>query len=216
MRTFRGITVTFTPPEFGTPVPASHRSQEAIELLRFRRSTSPDMMTAPGPSAEELQSILYIASRVPDHRRVFPYRFIVFEGEARAAAGAILARAFRAANPQAEEKHVAIERNRFLRAPTVVGIVAKIDPNHKTPEWEQTLTVGAVGENLLIAARAHGFASCWLTEWYSYDPSVCGAFGLAGGERMAGFVYLGTAKEPPKERLRPELSAIVSRYEARK
>jgi nitroreductase len=204
--------VTFIPPAFGTPLAAAHPSEETIRLLRLRRSTSADMLTVPGPNAEELQSILYIASRVPDHRRVFPFRFIVFEGEARAAAGEVLARAFKAANPAAEEKHVAIERGRFLRAPAVVGIVARIDSNHKTPEWEQTLTVGAVGENLLIAASAHGFAANWITEWYSYDRAVLEAFGLAPGERMAGFVYLGTAKEPPKERLRPDLSGLISRF----
>lgn len=204
--------MTFIPPEFGTTLAPAHPSEEAINLLRLRRSTSAELLTEPGPDAAQLQSILYIASRVPDHRRVFPYRFIVFEGEARVRAGEILAKAIRTANPDADEKHVAIERNRFLRAPTIIGLVARIDPTHKTPEWEQTLTVGAAGENLLIAASAHGFAANWITEWYAYDPAVLAAFGLIAGERMAGFIYIGTAKEAPKERLRPGLSGIVSRF----
>lgn len=204
--------MTFTPPEFGTTLSPAHPSAEAIGLLRLRRSTSAEMLTEPGPGAEELQSILYIASRVPDHRRVFPYRFIVFEGRAREKAGDILAAAYREATPDAQGKHIEIERNRFLRAPVVVGLVAKIHKDHKTPEWEQTLTVGAAGQNMLIAANAHGFAANWLTEWYAYDHNVGVAVGLAPGERMAGFIYIGTAKEPPRERLRPELSAIVSRF----
>jgi nitroreductase len=202
------------PPEIGTPLPAAHPSHAAIRMLRLRRSTSPELMTEPGPREEQLRTILEIGARVPDHRRVFPFRFILFRGEGRAAAGHVLAHAFAAANPDADDARIEIERRRFLRAPLVIGVVARLDPAHKTPEWEQTLTCGAVGQNLLLAASAHGFAACWITEWYSYDRTVLDAFGLKSEERMAGFVYVGMAKDSPKERPRPDLQAITAVFSA--
>ena len=202
----------FTPPEFGAPLPAARPSAEAIELLRYRRSTPADLMTGPGPDEEALMSILQIAARVPDHRRVNPYRFIIFRGDARAEAGEIIERAFRTNEPQADQNRLAAERGRFLRAPTVVAVVFSADTAHKTPEWEQILTTGAVCENMLIAASAHGIAAQWITEWYAYDRAVLSAFGLGPEERIAGFIYLGTAREEPKERLRPSLSALMSRF----
>lgn len=202
----------FTPPEFGEKLPAAHPSDDTIELLRLRRSTAADLMTGPGPGAGQLRSILSIAARVPDHRRVNPFRFIVFEGAARAAAGEILAHAFLANEPEASAERVDAERRRFLRAPVVVAVVSAVDRTHRTPEWEQILTAGAACQTMLIAASAHGFAAQWITEWYAYDRAVLEAFGLFAGERIAGFVYLGTAKEPPLERQRPELSALLSRF----
>lgn len=202
------------PPEFGAPLPAARPSEETIELLRYRRSTLADMMTAPGPSPDELQSILAIGARISDHRRVYPFRFIIFDGEGRARAGEIIARAFAAADPLAGEDRVAVERNRFLRAPVVVGVVSAVDRAHKTPEWEQLMTVGAVCQNMLIAASAHGFAGQWITEWYAYDRAVLDGFGLAPSERIAGFIYLGTAKEEPRERQRPDLQTLISRFES--
>lgn len=204
----------FTPPEFGKPLPAAHPSEDTIELLRLRRSTAADLMTEPGPGADELASILSIASRVPDHRRVNPFRFLVFEGEGRAAAGEILARALAQAEPQAGASRLEAERGRFLRAPVVVGVISSVDRTHRTPEWEQILTSGAVCQNMLIAASAHGFAAQWLTEWCAYDRSVLDAFGLKPGERIAGFVYIGTAREDPLERQRPDAGALTTRFRA--
>ncbi len=207
------MTITpFKPPEFGAPLPAAHRSAETIALLRMRRSTPAELMTAPGPDAAELRSILQIASRVSDHRRVYPFRFILFEGEARARAGDIIARAFVANEPKAEAKQAEFERGRFLRAPVVVAVVSVVDRTHKTPEWEQLMTAGAVCQNMLVAASAHGFAALWITEWYAYDRAVIDAFGLKASERIAGFLYLGTAREEPRERQRPELDALITRF----
>lgn len=203
----------FTPPEFGAPLPPAHPSEETIELLRLRRSTAADLMTGPGPNADELQALLEIASRVPDHRRITPFRFIVFEGDARARAGEAIARGFAANEPGAAPERVNAERNRFLRAPVVIAVVSAVDRAHKTPEWEQVLTVGAVCQTMLIAASAMGFASQWITEWYAYDTSVLTAFGLKDGERIAGYVYLGAAKEDPKERLRPDVPSLITRFE---
>lgn len=198
-------------PAFGAPMASANPSDEARRMLALRRSTSPDRMSGPGPDPETLDAMLEIAARVPDHRKIVPFRFIVIEGEARSRIGAIIGARFAAATPEAAPDRVETERRRLLRAPTVVAVVARIDPAHKTPEWEQTLTNGAVCFNLLLAASAYGFAGCWLTEWYGYDAVVMRALGLGAQEKVAGFVYLGTATEPPRERQRPVMAEIVSR-----
>jgi len=199
-------------PEFGQEMEPAHPSLEARHLLALRRSSSADRMTGPGPSAETLEAILTIAARVPDHRRVFPFRFIVFEGHARRRAGEVLAERFAATTPDATPDKVEVERRRFERAPVVVAVVARIDKAHRTPEWEQVLTNGAVCLNLLLAASAFGFAANWLTEWCAYDDGVLAGLGLSPDEKISGLIYLGSAAEPPRERLRPVMTDIVSWY----
>ena len=202
----------FPKPDLGDPLPPSHQSEDALRMLFLRRSTPADGLGEPGPDAAALETMLDIAARVPDHRRVTPYRFVVFQGDARARFGETLKAAFLANNPDAEGKRVDYEANRFLRAPVVVAVISAVDPAHRTPEWEQLMTAGAVCQNLLLAASASGFAAQWLTEWYAYDETVTSALGLGADERVAGYVYIGTAAEDPRERARPDLAAIVSHY----
>lgn len=204
--------MSLTAPPLGEPTPAAFPSDDSVRMLRQRRSTSPELMQGPGPSALELRTILEIGARVPDHRRVYPFRFIVFEGDRRAVAGAIFAERLAAIDSSADTAKLDVERRRLLRAPSVVAVVSKVDRSHKTPEWEQVLTAGAVCENLLLAASAHGFAACWLTEWPAYDAGVREALGLAADERFAGFIYFGSARENPKERPRPDLDALITRF----
>lgn len=200
-------------PELGDSLPAAHPSKEAIELLRLRRSTPADFLSEPGPDQETLATLLKIAARVPDHRRVVPFRFIIFEGAARARFGEVLKKAYLANEPNAEDRRIACEQNRFMRAPVVVAVISRVDPDHRTPEWEQVLCAGAACQNLLLAASAHGLAAQWLTEWYAFDPQIAQALKLGQQERIAGFVYIGTAREDPKERARPVMNDIISRYE---
>jgi nitroreductase len=199
-------------PQFGEALPAACPSDEAARLLSCRRSTAPDFLGEPGPARGEIDAILRIGARVPDHRRVVPFRFILFEGEARARAGTILAAAFRDNEPEAPAEKAAFEGARFLRAPLVVAVVSKVDRAHRTPAWEQILTAGAVCQNLLLAASAFGFGASWITEWYGYDRGVLAGFGIADEERIAGFVYIGTAREAPKERQRPDVGALTCRF----
>jgi nitroreductase len=104
------------------------------------------------------------------------------------------------------------ERNRFLRAPVVIGVISAAREQHKIPVWEQELSAGAVCQNILIAATALGFVGNWLTEWYAYHPVVKQKMGLKPGERIAGFIYIGTAKDELEERPRPEMDKIVSLF----
>jgi nitroreductase len=187
---------------------------DALELLKTRRSMKPIEMTGPGPDTRELETLLTIASRVPDHGKLAPWRFIVFEGAARKAAGQVIAKIFADAHPEATGDQLAFERNRLARAPLVVAVVSRAAPHVKIPEWEQQLSAGAAAMALVMAAHASGFAASWITEWYAYDRAVLDALGLAPHERVAGFVHIGRPRKPPEERERPKLADIVSRYSA--
>jgi nitroreductase len=185
---------------------------EALDLLKTRRSVKPIELTGPGPLPAELDTLLTVASRVPDHGKLTPWRFIVFEGDARLAAGEAIATVFKAANPQATEDQIAFERNRLARAPLVVAVVSRAAPHVKIPEWEQVLSAGAAAMNLVTAAHALNFAATWITEWYAYDRGVLDALGLAANEKIAGFVHVGRAAKPPEDRPRPPLPEIVTRF----
>jgi len=187
-----------------------HGDSAVLRHLGSRRSVSAAALGDPGPDRATLSSLLTIAARVPDHKKLAPWRFIVVEGDARARFGETLARACSANEPEASPVRLETERGRFLRAPTVVLVVFSPVPNPAAPEWEQILSTGAVCLNLLHAATASGFGAQWITEWYAYDPAVQAAFGLKPGERIAGFVYIGTPKEKPADRERPNLGAITS------
>ncbi len=184
---------------------------ETINLLCSRRSVSPNMLTEPGPSADDIQILLLIASRVPDHGRLTPWRFIVLSGEGRERIGQTIAAAFRSDEPGIADDRVAFERNRLSRAPVVIGVVSRAQPHVKIPDWEQVLSAGAVCMNLVVAANAMGYGTAWLTEWYAFDRRVLDALGLAPDERIAGFIHIGTPKEPPVERPRPVLADLVTR-----
>lgn len=189
-------------------------THSTMELLLTRRSVKVAMLASPGPNADELQSILTAAARVPDHKRVVPWRFIIFEGEARASFGEVLASACAAeeASPPSSVR-LDMERARLMRAPTVIAVVNRVVPTPGVPEIEQMLSCGAACQNLVLAANALGYGTCWITEWYSFSPRVGKALGLADNERMAGFIYIGTAQERQADRERPSLAQIVSRWQ---
>jgi nitroreductase len=186
----------------------------ALELLKTRRSVKPIELGGPGPAEAEIETLLKIASRVPDHGKLAPWRFIVFEGEARRTAGEAIASAFRANRPDATPDQIDFERNRLARAPLVIAVVSRAAPHVKIPEWEQQLSAGASAMTLVIAAHAMGYAASWITEWYAYDRRVLDALGLAANERIAGFVHIGRPAKPPEDRERPELNVIVTRFGA--
>ncbi|MDP4025794.1 nitroreductase [Methylobacterium sp. NEAU 140] len=181
-----------------------------LDLLRTRRSVPPPLLDEPGPSAAELETILAAASRVPDHGKLAPWRFLVIAGDARARIGEILAATWAADNPEAGPERLEQERRRLSHAPVAVAVVSRAGPHAKIPEWEQVLSAGAATMNLVVAANALGFSTAWLTEWYTYDRRVLDALGLAPEERMAGFVHIGRAREIPSDRPRPALSDIVT------
>jgi nitroreductase len=187
---------------------------DALELLSTRRSFKPVELAGPPPSAAEVDKLLTVASRVPDHGKLAPWRFIVFEGEARYSAGNAIASAFRNKFPDAKPEQVEAERERLARAPLVVAVVSRAAPHVKIPEWEQVLSAGAAAMNLVMAAHALGYGASWITEWYAYDRDVLDAFGLAPHEKIAGFVHIGRPPDRPEDRPRPPLNEIATRFSA--
>jgi nitroreductase len=189
------------------------RPDNTLDLLSTRRSVPPLALGEPGPSAAELERLLTIGARVPDHGKLAPWRFIIFEGSGRIAAGELIARTFSADHPDADPERVELERKRLAHAPLVIGVVSCAAPHVKIPEWEQVLSAGAVCMNLVVAAKAMGYAASWLTQWYSYDRRVLNGLGLAPHEKIAGFVHVGLSAAAPEDRVRPALSSITSRFQ---
>jgi nitroreductase len=185
---------------------------QALDLLLSRRSGSAKAMTGPGPGPEEVETILTAAARVPDHGKLFPWRFILFEGEARARFGEICLECLRRTEAVTPER-AALEAGRFLRAPVVAGVVSRVREGIPIPVWEQELSAGAVCQTMLIAAHALGYVAAWLTEWPAYHPLVKEQLGLKSGERIAGFVYIGKSAVKLEERARPDLTKIVTRFQ---
>lgn len=183
---------------------------QTVDLLLSRRSGSAKRMKGPGPSPEQIRTLIACAARVPDHGKLTPWRFVIFQGEARAAFGEILVHALKSTEPGAAEDRVAQERTRLLRAPVVVAAVSHVREGIPIPEWEQILSAGAACQTLCIAAHAMGFVANWITEWYAYDPVVREALGLKSGERIAGFIYIGHPAEPLIDRPRPDIDLIAT------
>ena len=164
---------------------------DALELLKTRRSFKAVELSGPGPSAAEIDTLLTVASRVPDHGKLAPWRFIVFEGEARLAAGQAIETAFRAKYPEAKPDQLDYERKRLARAPLVIAVVSRAGPHLKIPEWEQVLSAGAAAMSLVLAAHA---------------------LGLKDNEKVAGFIHIGTPAHAPEDRPRPALAEIATRF----
>jgi nitroreductase len=190
-------------------------NQPVVDFLLARRSSKPALLAAPGPSPAELETILKAASRVPDHKKLAPWRFIVFEGAARAAFGERLAEICAAEEADgASPARIQTERERFVRAPLVVCVVYAPKTDKPVPEIEQLMSTGAACFNLCLAANALGYGTSWITEWYAFNRSVGAVLGLAKDEQVAGFVYVGTATEDQPDRDRPDLADIVTRWQA--
>jgi nitroreductase len=177
--------------------------------LATRRSGKPRDMIAPGPDTKTLDAILKLAMRTPDHGKLFPWRFVKIED--RTALAKVLEEAFVSANPDARAAQVEAATAAIKMAPTLIILLYAPQESAKIPEWEQQLSVGAVGMNLLHATHAHGFVASWITGWACYDTNVQAAL-CKDSERIAGFFFMGTAGQPLEERPRPEFDAIVRRF----
>ena len=181
-----------------------------IDYLATRRSVPAFQMCEPGPSTAELEQILTLAVRVPDHGKLAPWRFVVYRGAARAKIGVALLTMALGKNPALSEEMIAVERARFTRAPVVIGVISTARPHVKIPEWEQLMSAGAVCLNLLMAANALGYVSNWLTEWFAYDEGAHPLLGIQPGEKVAGFIHIGSTTFPITERPRPALGDVVT------
>ncbi|PLX33247.1 MAG: nitroreductase [Hyphomicrobiales bacterium] len=181
-----------------------------LDLLLSRRSALTRDITAPGPDPDQLETILTIGARVPDHGKLTPWRFVVVEGEAMQQLGEVLQQAYDKAAPEPEPRRREAEGRRFADVPVVIFVVSRDVPHIKIPRWEQILSAGAVCQNMLIAAKALGYAAQWTSDWLSYDRNVLEALGLGEDEQVAGVISIGTTAEALEERPRPALADIVT------
>ncbi|MDM9622369.1 nitroreductase [Rhizobium sp. S96] len=181
-----------------------------IDYLGVRRSIPAFQMCEPGPEKAEIEEILRLASRVPDHGKLAPWRFIVYRGEERKRISEELLKLALEIKPDLSDEMIQVERARLTRAPVVVAVVSTAAPHVKIPEWEQLMSAGALCLNIIFSANANGWVANWLTEWYAYNERAYPLLGVQPGEKVAGFIHIGSTTVPPIERPRPELSQTVS------
>lgn len=179
-----------------------------IDFMLKRRSVLVKNMTAPGPDVDELNTILNIAARVPDHRKLEPWRFLVIQGDARTRLSEELAKV-KSKQMDLEPEQLAAEKTCFARAPLVIAVIAA-PIEHKTPKNEQILSAGAVCQHINIAAGAMGYTSQWITGWSCENPDAQKVFGLVDNEFIAGYLYIGSCDEQPAERKRPDMTDKVT------
>lgn len=192
--------------DLGAPLPDPTPSPELLHRLATRRSAPAQALTAPGPDAAQISDLLTLAARTPDHGKLFPWRFVVLGPVTRAdLAERLTALATRQGLPAKATAVLA----KLTAAPTTILVISTAAPGSK-PVWEQELSAGAVCMNLEHAANAMGFSSSWITDWYSYDAEALVLFGVRDGEKVAGFIHIGTTTEPALERIRPDLSALTT------
>ncbi|MEM7023329.1 MAG: nitroreductase [Pseudomonadota bacterium] len=184
-----------------------------LAALRTRSSVAPPFLGPPGPDEAMLAEILGAGANAPDHGRLRPWRFLVFQAQAREQLGEIFAAALLKRQPDASEESLAQERNRPMRAPLVLVVVAKLDPDHpKIPEFEQILSAGAAVQNLLLAAHSQGFGAKWLSGTNAYDSHVTTALGLGPNDRVAGIVHIGTVKGDPPQAPRADAGEFTTQW----
>jgi nitroreductase len=201
------VTVDLPPaPEFGAPIPLVP-APEVLKFLATRRSTSALTLTAPAPTAGEIDTLLRLATRVPDHGKLTPWRFVVLESEAKAAFAARLE-----ALAVARGDQTAAAKLAKLKVPPLAIAMISSPKAAAIPQWEQQLSAGAVGATLLYATLAMGYGANWITDWYAYDAEARTILGLSGDEQVAGFMLIGTPREPALERDRPQVGPLVSRW----
>ena len=194
-------------PEFGAPLPIAP-APEVLRFLAARRSAPAVTLGEPAPSPAELADLLRLATHVPDHGKLAPWRFVVLEGEGKARFAARLE-----ALAQSHGDPTAAAKLAKLKIPPLCVAVISSPRPAAIPEWEQRLSAGAVCTTLLYSALAMGYGANWITDWYAYDPEANAILGLGPEEKVAGFVLLGTPREPPLERERPDLTPLVTRWQ---
>lgn len=188
------------------------RNDALVDYLKTRRSVGMAFLGDPAPTDAEIEEILTIGTRVPDHGKFAPWRLVLIQGDDRQVIGDRLAEIAKRKRPGIDEASLDMERRQFLPAPLTIGVIYSPKPNPKAPELEQLLSAGTVCFNLCNAAFALGYGASWVTRWFGFDPDAQAMLGARGGERFVGFVHIGTASATPDDRDRPALTDVVSRW----
>lgn len=194
-------------PSFGEELPLS-ATPEVLTFLARRRSNSALTLTGPAPSNDQVQTLLQLATRVPDHGKLAPWRFILLDPQAKAEFAAEL----EGLALKREDARAAAKLGKLKAPPMAIAVIAS-PKSSDIPEWEQVLSAGAVCSNLLYGALAMGFGANWITDWYAYDPEALAILGLTGEEKVAGYIFIGTPSSSAQERERPDLAPLVTSWE---
>ncbi len=183
-------------------------------FLKSRKSASAKAMTGPGPSKAQMDEILEIAVRVPDHGKLAPWRFILIEGEGRARIGQGFADLWANSHPTHGAESLDFQRGLFMRAPVVLVVVSTAAVHGKIPVWEQQMSAAAVCYNAVLAAMALGFDAQWQSDWVAYDEGAKAVMGFASEEKVAGIIYIGTSSVVLEDRPRPDVSSLLTRIDS--
>jgi nitroreductase len=202
-------TATLEAPTFGEALPVIP-SPQVVDFLGRRRSASAATLTTPGPTPGELERIIALASRAPDHGKLAPWRFVVLQDAAKAT---FIEKLEAIATDSADRDVLQAKLFKIRIPPLTVAVISRFVPG-KIPEWEQRLSAGAVCTLMIIAAQAMGYGANWITDWYAYDEAALALLGVAEGEKVAGYIHIGTAAEAPQERVRPDAAALTQVWRA--
>jgi nitroreductase len=186
-------------------------TSSVLAFLKSRKSASAKTMTGPGPSQSQIDEILEIAVRVPDHGKLAPWRFVLIEGEGRARVGEGFAQVWSKNNPSHGGESLNFQLGLFMRAPLILIVVSTAAANGKIPVWEQQLSSAAVCYSAVLAATALGFDVQWQSDWVAYDDGAKAVMGVHAHEKVSGIIYIGTSNVPLEDRPRPDVSTLLTR-----
>lgn len=187
-------------------------SNAVLDLLARRASAPINELKEPAPDDGQIATLMQLATRVPDHGRLTPWRFIVYRGDVRHTIGEKLVALAEQREGSLSDSRREQERVRFSRAPLVIGVVCTPKPNPKIPEWEMLLSGGAAAMTLTIAANAMGYHTNWISNWYSEVPEALEMLGIGPNERPVGFIHIGTFNGEIIPRPRPDPAAHYADY----
>jgi nitroreductase len=187
-------------------------SQAVIDFLLSRKSPPISQLHEPAPDNAQIDLMIRVATRIPDHGLLEPWRFILYRGDVRGRIGAFFAKRAAEREGPLNEQRIAQEQARFTRAPLIIGVVSSPKPHERIPEWEQFLSGGNAAYSLVLAAHALGFGANWVSNWFADDAPSRAFLGLAPHERVVGFVHIGTYKTKVPDRPRPAPSVVMSEY----
>jgi nitroreductase len=185
-----------------------------LSFLKTRKSASAKAMGGLGPTQAQIAEILQIAVRVPDHGKLAPWRFVVFEGPARADVGKLFSARWATLHPEHGQESLAFQAGLFMRAPLVIVVVSTAATHAKIPVWEQQMSAAAVCYNMVLASQALGFDVQWQSDWVAYDAGAKQAIGVAEAENVAGVIYIGKSTVPLEDRPRPDVATLVTNWKA--
>ena len=182
---------------------------DALQALLSR--ISPARLAPDEPDPVRIEQILAAGLRAADHGRLRPWRFLVVRGEARHRFGELLADGLKSRNPEAGAELLEAERNKALRAPVIVIVMAVVQDHPSIPAIEQIVSAGAAAQNMLVAAHALGLGGFWRTGAAAYDPVFKKALGASEKDVVVGVLYLGKVATPGKEK-EPDPEGVVAEW----